>query len=108
MVYTDGREFDWDEHNLNHTARHRVEPDEVEAALSDPKRVGVPAYSLAGEQRWAVLGATEDGRALFVVFTIRRDKIRVITARDAGETERKHYFEEGGELPRKARHERNR
>ena len=36
-----------------------------------------------GERRWAVLGATEAGRILFVVFTQRSRLVRVITARDA-------------------------
>jgi uncharacterized DUF497 family protein len=37
------------------------------------------------------LGKTDRGRLLFVVFTIRGDKIRVISARDASKKERSHY-----------------
>jgi len=53
-------DFDWDS-NREHVLDHRVEPDEVEEALVDPRRIGAPAYRVREEQRWAALGATEDG-----------------------------------------------
>ncbi len=83
--------FDWDEANLEHIARHGVSPLEVEEAVTDPRRLGVPAYNLRGEVRWAVLGATEAGRVLFVVLTRRHGRIRVVTARDATPREKRRY-----------------
>jgi uncharacterized DUF497 family protein len=44
-----------------------------------------------GEQRYYVLGRTDKGRRLFVVFTPRRDKIRVISAREMTKRERAFY-----------------
>ncbi len=43
------------------------------------------------ERRFYSLGRTEMERLLFVVFAIRKDKIRVISARDMSRKERKEY-----------------
>lgn len=83
--------FDWNEANVSHISRHNVIPEEAEEALLDPRRIGIPAYQVATEQRWAVLGATENGRILFVVFTRREGLIRVVTARDATNKEKRRY-----------------
>jgi len=39
------------------------------------------------------LGVTNEGRFLFVVFTIRRGRIRVVSARDMNKKERNIYHE---------------
>ncbi len=66
MIFWD--EFDWDEANVEHVARHGVEPYEVEEALLDSRRVVRDARNVRGEVRRAVLGAAETGRILFVVY----------------------------------------
>jgi uncharacterized DUF497 family protein len=43
------------------------------------------------ESRYFVLGQTNAGRPLFVAFTARGDKIRVISARDMSRKERAMY-----------------
>jgi uncharacterized DUF497 family protein len=43
------------------------------------------------EFRFAALGITNVGRKLFVIFTIRKSKIRIISARDMSKKERKLY-----------------
>ena len=43
------------------------------------------------EPRYFVLGHTIAGRRLFIVFTVREDKIRVISARDMSKKERAIY-----------------
>ncbi len=87
--------LDWDEANIGHIAAHAIEPEEVEEALRDPNRVPAPTYRVATERRRAVLGSTEDGRLLFVVSTRRGTTIRVVTARDATDGERRRYRERG-------------
>lgn len=74
-----------------HLARHDVAPGEAEEALLDFRRIGVPAYQVEGETRWAVIGATEDGRILFVVFARRGRRVRLIAARNATPAERRRY-----------------
>lgn len=83
-------EFDWDENNIIHISRHNVIPEEVEEALLDPRRIGVQAQK-ATEPRWVVLGSTQAGRILFVVFTRRRGQVRAVTARDATDKEKRRY-----------------
>ncbi|MFD1673525.1 BrnT family toxin [Alicyclobacillus fodiniaquatilis] len=81
-------EFDWDADNEEHIARHDVDPYEVEEAMSDPNRLG---FDVHDKGKKGVVGRTEDGRMLFVVYAIRDGKYRVITARDLTDQE-KHAF----------------
>lgn len=84
-------EFDWDEANVEHVARHGVEPYEVEEALLDSGRLVRDARNVRGEVRRAVLGAAETGRILFVVYAIRNEKIRPVMSRDATDGEKRAY-----------------
>ncbi len=84
-------EYDWDEANIEHIADHDVSPEEVEAALRDPRRIPAPAYSTETERRFAAVGATAEGRILFVVYTQRKGMVRVVTAREAGDRYRRRY-----------------
>jgi uncharacterized protein len=87
----DGGWFDWDEGNEGHVLDHGVDPAEVEEALLDPRGAGADARNVAGERREALIGATESGRILHVVYTMRGEKVRPITARAADETEKGRY-----------------
>jgi uncharacterized DUF497 family protein len=70
---------------------HGVDPMEGEEALLDPYGAGADARNVAGERREALIGATEFGRILHVVYTLRGEKVRPITARAADETEKRRY-----------------
>jgi uncharacterized DUF497 family protein len=59
--------------------------------MSDPRRLRVSARGVSGEQRWAIVGATLDGRVLFIVYTRRGGRLRVVTARSTDPTERRWY-----------------
>ena len=72
-------EFDWDEANIDHLARHSVLPGEAEqVVVNDPVDIGMEIVN--GEERYLNLGATVQGRVLLVVTTWREDRVRVITA----------------------------
>ena len=72
-------EFDWDEANIGHLARHNVLPEEAEQViLNDPVDVGMEIVE--GEERYLNLGATAQGRVLLVVTIWREDRVRVVTA----------------------------
>jgi uncharacterized DUF497 family protein len=88
-------ELDWDDGNRDHVLENGVEPSEAEEALLDPDRIGVSAYNVREETRWAALGRAEGGRMLFVVFTRRDSKVRVVTARDAKRREKRRYRRRG-------------
>ena len=68
-------EFDWDEANIGHVARHSVLPEEAEQViLNDPVDLGMEIVE--GEERYLNLGATVQHRILLVVTTWREDRVR--------------------------------
>jgi len=76
-------EFDWDEGNIGHIARHEVTPTEAEQAIrNDPLDLG--GETVDGEERFLSLGLTGSGRLLVVVTTMRGRRTRVVTAYGAG------------------------
>ena len=87
--------FDWDDWNVRKIKdKHKVEFYECEEIFFNEDLLLLPdeAHSLA-ESRYYALGITESGRLLFLVFTIRENKIRVISARNMSKKERKIYYE---------------
>lgn len=85
--------FDWDEKNEDHIAEHGVSITEVEEAILFQK----PFYQKNREGKYVAYAITEDGRYLFVVFVIRgRARIRVITARDMTDKEKRYYKKRKG------------
>jgi uncharacterized DUF497 family protein len=87
--------FDWNKANIEHIALHRVTPVEVEQVFAnDPAYVG---YDEDGsEPRWTVMGHTNDLRVLVVVWTLRGDAIRSVTAWEASRRVRERYFRARG------------
>ena len=86
-------EFDWDEANIAHVARHSVLPKEAEQViLNDPLDLGMEFVE--GEERYLNLGATVQGRVLLVVTTWREDRVRVVTAFDAIKRLIRFYYQE--------------
>ncbi|HEX9156385.1 MAG TPA: BrnT family toxin [Syntrophales bacterium] len=85
--------FDWDEGNLlKNWEKHRVSAVECEQVFFNrPVIVAEDTEHSRQEERMFALGQTDAGRLLFVVFTVRRDLIRVISARDMSKRERKEY-----------------
>ena len=90
-----GIEFDWDPANLSHIAEHGVTPNEaIQVLENDP--VDLDYQVVEGEGRWVAVGVTNRGRFLVVVLTIRRSKVRVVTAFDADKRYQKVYLEQRG------------
>ena len=71
-------EFDWDDANVKHLARHQVLPREAEYVVLR-EAIDLGTEIVDGEERYASLRATAKGRVL-VVTTWRNDRIRVVTA----------------------------
>jgi uncharacterized DUF497 family protein len=82
--------FDWDEHNISHIGSHDVSPIEVQEA-AQRRSVIIPAQPVSGEHRWKLFGKTAGARYLVVVFTIRRNKFRTVTAYPMNKSERRIY-----------------
>jgi uncharacterized DUF497 family protein len=51
----------------------------------------VPAMAVNGESRWKLFGKTASGRYLVVVFTIRENLFRAVTAYPMSATDRRNY-----------------
>ncbi|NIM92215.1 MAG: BrnT family toxin [Anaerolineales bacterium] len=83
--------FDWDEWNAKKIwEKHQVSRAECEQVFfNQPFVVGEDFAHSQEESRFYVLGKTDTGRALFLIFTIRDELIRVITARDMSRKERR-------------------
>lgn len=88
-------EFEWDKWNKDKIyKKHSVEIYECEEVFfNEPLTVLPDEAHSAVEQRFYALGKTLAERYLFVVFTIRINKIRVISARNMSRKERAVYHE---------------
>ncbi len=93
--FPESKSFDWDQGNINKNwDRHRVHHLECEEIFfNEPIVTKVEKRGVTQEERVSALGVTNEGRFLFVVFTIRRGMIRVVSARDMNKKERKIYDE---------------
>lgn len=76
-------EFDWDEANEEHIARHGISRIETETVLVDPLARFMDSWIEDDEVRYRQIGSTARGRLLVVAFTLRGEAVRPITAFDA-------------------------
>lgn len=76
-------EFEWDEGNIEKNwKKHEISDKEAEEVFFDKKRyIFKDNVHSQGEERFRILGKTKQNLLLFVVFTKRRNKIRIISAR---------------------------
>jgi uncharacterized DUF497 family protein len=85
--------FDWEGGNKEKNwEKHRVDFLECEEVFFNrPLIVGDDTEHSAQETRYFVLGRSNIGRMLYLIITIRKDKVRVISARDQSRKERQIY-----------------
>ncbi len=85
--------FEWDDGNSHKNwGRHRVSQAECEQVLlGRPLVVGPDARHSVAELRHIALGQTATGRLLMVAFTIRGQRLRVVSARPMSRRERDIY-----------------
>lgn len=87
--------FDWNDSNINHIAKHGVTPSEAEQViLNDP--IDIEIQRRGEESRVAQAGATDHGRILVVVSTLRNGLTRVVTAFPANRRLRAVYAAQKG------------
>jgi uncharacterized protein len=94
-------EFEWDEHNEEHIwQRHRITPEEVEECFFNAhvhwrekrRRKGKAGQS---EQRYYLLGQTDGGRYLAIVFKdCGNNIVRPITAWDMDEKDKRRFTQQ--------------
>ena len=94
-ILDDCHGFDWDDGNSNKNWHlHRVTDRESEEVFANQPIIIVrDAVHSTTEVRFAARGTTDLGRLLAVIFTLRNQLIRVISARDMTRRELKIYEE---------------
>lgn len=81
-------EFDWDKGSIGKNKKHNLEDTEAEEVFFDQDKVVLKDVLHSGkEERFILLGKTKKRRLLYVVFTTRGKKIRIISARDVNKKE---------------------
>lgn len=85
--------FEWDEANVDKSyEKHRISPKEAEEIFVSEELFVLPDKKHSrGEKRHIALGKTQEGKNLFVIFTLRGKKIKIISARRMHKKEVKKY-----------------
>lgn len=87
-VVKDVLEFEWDQGNNEKNKKHNVEDKETEEVfLDEGKVIFKDKLHSKIEDRFIVVGKTKKGRLLYICFTKRKKKIRIISARDINKKE---------------------
>jgi len=87
--------FEWDKGNQEKNQnKHKVSITEAEEVFfdNDKQEYPDPIHSKK-EIRKIVVGSTKGGRLLFLVYTIRNKKIRIISARDLNKRKEEDLYE---------------
>jgi uncharacterized DUF497 family protein len=87
--------FEWDPRKAAANVRkHRLSFEEARTAFAEPlgRVVDDPRHSTY-EEREVLIGRTDRGRLVAVMFTERGDTVRIISARHATRRERMNYEE---------------
>ena len=98
--------FEWDKGNKDKNwLKHGVSNSECEEIFfNQPLIIGYDGKHSQTEKRFYALGHTDLGRRLFVVFIVRENRIRIISARDMSKKEREKFTKAGGKNNEKKRH----
>ncbi len=85
--------FEWDKGNVNKSyQKHGITPNEAEEVFLDENILLLEDIKHSKkEERFEAIGEIFKGDILFLVFTVRGDKIRIISARKASKKERRQY-----------------
>lgn len=71
--------------------KHGVSCADAEGVFLDPLAIHQPDPDVEGEERFIAVGLGSAGRVLVVVYTLRGEEIRLISARRATRREVKNY-----------------
>jgi uncharacterized DUF497 family protein len=87
--------FEWDKGNeQKNWLKHKVAGEEAEEVFDDEKRLVLEDIKHSEkEPRYILIGKTDKGRMLFIVYTLRNDNtsVRIISARDVNRKEVQFY-----------------
>ena len=86
-------EFEWDKGNIAKSfKKHKISPNEAEEIFLDENlKILKDINHSQKEKRLIALGKTFTNKKLFIVFTVRGEKVRIISARPMDRKERSYY-----------------
>lgn len=93
-IYMNELAFDWDQWNIQkNEIKHSISALEAETTFYDKKLIifNDIKHSTKKERRWICYGKSSYHNMLMIAFTIRKNKIRIITARKVSKKEREIY-----------------
>jgi uncharacterized DUF497 family protein len=83
--------FEWDANkNAINAKKHGIDFADALKVFSDPNVVVVDSKAMQQETRWLAIGSV-DRLLITVVFTLREERIRIISARRSRISERRRY-----------------
>jgi len=87
-------EFEWDEDKRQRNLRdHKIDFKDALSVFFDPNAIDEEDIEIYTERRYRTIGMSREGELLFVVYTWRRDAVRLISARRAESHEKRKYHE---------------
>jgi uncharacterized DUF497 family protein len=87
--------FDWDQANIEHIRGHAVTLGEVLQVFAN-EASDLRYEVVNSEERWTSIGHTDALRILVVVWTMRGESVRTVTAFDAGKRMVAEYVKQRG------------
>lgn len=96
VVFSEPVKFVWDKGNKDKSwLKHKVSNQECEEVFEDKnKKIFKDPVHSQTEKRYILIGMTKNEKLLFIVFTMRNKKVRVISARNINKREKELYEEE--------------
>ncbi|MBI2119306.1 MAG: BrnT family toxin [Elusimicrobia bacterium] len=89
IIHSNIFEFDWDFGNIGKNKKYHVTDSESEEVFSDENKITFrDVLHSSNEVRFILIGQTKQERLLYVIFTLRSNKLRIISARDINKKER--------------------
>ncbi len=91
-VWQSPAKFEWDQWNIEKNLNHGLETSEIEEVfLGREKLLAIDHKHNQVESRHILIGRSQRARWLYVVFTMRQENIRVVSARYMHQREVKKY-----------------
>jgi hypothetical protein len=87
-------DFEWNPKKAHlNNLKHGVRFADAVSVLEDDRALTISEQTADGEERFVTVGADALGRILVVIYTWRRNRVRIISARKASARERRLYGE---------------
>lgn len=84
--------FEWDKGNQAKSfVKHRITNPEAEEVFLNFNIILEDLQHSSKEQRFIILGKCDNGKMIFSCFTVRANKVRIISSRLSNQKERKLY-----------------